>query len=189
MISRIKYQDLKQIARGYKPLAFIKIFGFSKSVSTACSMLNNEEGDENLQQYATNLLEELKRTYIKKWNADWKYDALLGYAYDITLQYDRRYAAYKRAFDKANPPSPQLLIALAGCCWAPGKPHITEEEAISLTRQAIKDIFYIEGVELLRGLYKSTGNIKEQEYWEHVLEGIKDSGVHLPALDQVCYDG
>jgi dephospho-CoA kinase len=37
-------------------------------------------------------------------------------------------------------------------------------------------------VELLRGLYKSTGNIKEQKYWETILEDIKETGSHLPEI-------
>lgn len=84
-----------------------------------------------------------------------------------------------------QPPPPQLLIAMARCYIAPGKPPITEEEAIDLVKQAIKTTQYIEGIELLRGLYKSIGNIKEQKYWENILEGIKERGVHLPTLDQI----
>lgn len=123
--------------------------------------------------------------YPKEWNANWKYDALLGYAYHIILKYDERYAAYKRAFDKIEPPPPELLVAMARCCIAPGKPPITEEEAISLVKQAIATAPYVEAVELLRGLYKSIGNIKEQRYWEKVLENIKEASPHLPPLDQI----
>lgn len=148
-------------------------------------MLINEEWDESLQAYAADLLEEIRKKYPEKWNANWKYDALLGYAYHIILKYDERYIAYKRAFDKVYPHPPQLLIAMAECCWAPGKPPITEDEAISLVKLAIKNTPYVEGIELLRGLYKSLGNIKEQMYWENILENIKENGPHLPPLDQI----
>jgi hypothetical protein len=156
--------------------------GFEKSLNLARYMVMNEEWDESLQKYAAIFLEKIKEKYPEIWDSSWKYDALLGYTYDIILNYDKRYAAYKRAFDKISLPPPQLLVALAGCCWTPGKPPITEEDAIKLVKESIKATPYIEAIGLLRGLYKSTGNIKEQQYWDKVLENIKDTGPHLPSL-------
>ena len=74
---------------------------------------------------------------------------------------------------------------MARCCIAPGKPPITEEEAILMVKEAIKTTPYVEGVELLIGLYKSTGNMKEQKHWKTVLENIKENGHHLPLLDNI----
>lgn len=176
---------LKQYSYSYSPSGLIDSLGFNKALRMACNMLNDEEWDDSLQEYATNVLEKLREMYPKEWNANWKYDALLGYAYHIILKYDERYAAYKRAFDKIEPSPPELLVAMARCCIAPGKPPITEEEAISLVKQAIATAPYVEAVELLRGLYKSIGNIKEQRYWEKVLENIKETSPHLPPLDQI----
>ena len=85
---------------------------------------------------------------------------MLGYTYHILLKYDERYKAYKRAFDRASPPPPELLVAIARCCIAPGKPQITEEEAILLIKQAIKTTPYVEGIQLLISLYESMRNIK-----------------------------
>jgi len=180
-----KYLTLKQKSNSCSPSILIDSLGFNEALLIACDMLNNEEWDESLQAYATNILEELRKKYPEEWDANWKYDALLGYAYHIILKYDERYAAYKRAFSKIKPTPPQLLVAIARCCIAPGKPPITEEEAISLVKQAIVSVKYIEAIELLRGLYKSTGNVKEQHYWEEVLENIKDTGSHLPPLYQI----
>lgn len=177
-----KYFKLKQKSALYSPSSLVSLLSFNEILHLACEMLNNEKWDESLQEYATNVLEELRKKFPEKWNANWKYDALLGYAYHIILKYDERYAAYKRAFDKVSPTPPQLLVGIARCCSAPGKPPITEEEAISLVKQAIQSTRYIEAVGLLRGLYKSIGNIKEQQYWESVLEDIKDTGPHLPSL-------
>lgn len=179
------YTKLKQKSCSYNPSDLADRLGFDEALHLACDMLNNEEWDESLQEYATNFLEELRKKYPEEWNVNWKYDALLGYAYHIILKYDERYAAYKRALNKIQPPPPQLLVAVARCCIAPGKPPITEEEAIVLVKQAIETVPYIEAIELLRGLYKSTGNVKEQLYWEKVLENIRDSGIHLPSLCQI----
>lgn len=185
MISSTKYLNLKEKSKNYSPSVLVDKLGFNNSLSTAYDMLCNEEWDESLQEYATEILEELRKKYPLEWNISWKYDAFLGYAYHITLKYDERYEAYNRAFNKIQPPPPQLLIAMARCCIAPGKPPLTEEEAILLIKEAIKDTLYVEGIELLRGLYKSMGNTKEQQRWERVLENIKDTGTHLPSLDQI----
>lgn len=180
-----KYVKLKHTSNNYNPSKLIDSLGFNTALSIACDMLNNEEWDESLQEYATTILEELRKRYSTTWNADWQYDALLGYAYHITLKYDERFAAYKRAFNKIKPPPPQLLVAMARCCIAPGKPPITEDEAITLVKQAIESVQYIEAIELLKGLYKSTGNVEEQKHCEKVLESIRDTGSHLPSLCQI----
>ena len=121
--------------------------------------------------------------YPALWNSTWKNDALLGSAYNIILEYDKRCQSYKRAFEKANPPSPQLLIALARCSIAPGKPPISEQEAIELVKQAIKTDQYIEGIELLVGLYKSIENAEEKKYWEEKLK-FSSRKVQLPSLSE-----
>lgn len=184
-MNSLTYIDLKQKSDNYTPSDLVRELGFEETLRIARQMLINEEWDESLQEYATKLLEEIRKKYPEKWNSNWKYEAFLGYAYDIVLKYDERYASYKRAADQEHPQPPQLLVALAGCCWAPGKPPITEEEAISFVKQAIASVQYIKAVELLRGLYQSTGNVKEQQYWEKVLEDIKDTGPHLPSLDHI----
>ncbi len=183
-MSKLNYTELKQKSIDYCPLDLINRLGFEKAVTIARYMLVNEEWDGSLQEYAINILEELRQKYPEEWDTNWKYDALLGYAYHIILKYDERYAAYKRAFNKIHPPPPQLLVAMARCSITPGSPPITEEEAISFVQQAIRNTPYIEAIELLRGLYKSTGNIKEQQHWEKILENIKETGPHLPPLDQ-----
>lgn len=182
-MNKTNYIILKEKSLNFNPLNLADILGFEDGLRLAYDMLFNEEWDESLQEYATSVLEELRRKYPDEWNSSWKYDAFLGYAYDIILKYDERYTAYKRAFDKTQPSPPQLLVALATCCIAPGKPPITEEEAIVLVKQAIKTNLYIEAVDFLRGLYKSIGNSEEELYWDKILERIKDNGDHLPSLE------
>ena len=184
-MNSFNYLELIQQSEKFTPLELAKNLGFKESLRCAQKMLVNEEWDESLQEYATKLLEEVQKIYSADWSSNWKYDAFLGYAYDIVLKYDERYASYKKAFDKATPAPPELLVALASCCWAPGKPNITEEDAILLVKQAITPVKYIEAIELLKGLYKSIGNTEEERYWEKVLEDIKSTGPHLRPLDQI----
>lgn len=149
-----EYIKLKHLSDDNTPQILLEILKFDISLKIALDMLNNDEWDESLQEYATTLLEEIRYEYSEKWNSSWKYDALLGYAYNITLKYDERYEALNRAFNKIHPQPPELLVAMARCCIAPGKPPISNEEAISLLKQATKTIPYIVGIEFLRGLYR-----------------------------------
>lgn len=177
----INYEELKKKIN-IKPSDLIKMQGFNNTLVLTWNMIRNDQWDETLQIYATKLLEELKNEYPDRWNANWRYEAFLGYAYDVILNFDKRYIAYKKAFDKANPVPPELLVALARCCWSPGKPPITEEEAILLVKQSINNIQYIESIGLLRGLYKSMENEKEEKYWNNILSKVSENGVHLPPL-------
>lgn len=181
-----KYFELKNISSNHTPSELIESLDFKKAIHIACEMLNNQEWDESLHEFATSILEILRIKYPEKWNLSWKYDALLGYAYNILLKYDERYEAYKRAIDKIKSPPPELLVALAKCCIAPGKPLITVDQAIDLVKDAVSKVHYIEAIELLKGLYKSKGNVAEQLYWENILEKIINNGKHLPPINQIC---
>lgn len=183
-----KYFELKNISSSHTPNELIESIDFKNAINIACEMLNNQEWDETLHEFATSILELLRIKYPEKWNLSWKYDALLGYAYNIILKYDERYEAYIRAIEKNQSPPPELLVALAKCCIAPGKPLLTEDKAIDLVKDVVSKVPYIEAVELLKGLYKSKGNIEEQLYWENIFEKIKDNGKHLPPINQICDD-
>lgn len=180
-----KYEELKLLSKSSTPKELANKLSFDDGLFLAKNLLNNDEWDDELQEYATNLLEEIREKHPIQWNSSWKFDAFLGYAYHIVLKYDERFSAYKRALEKVSPPPPQLLIAIARCCWAPGTPPITEEESIKLVKQALSDKNYYEGVSLLRGLYKSIGNEKDQDYWERILKNINEDESHLPSLDDL----
>lgn len=177
--------DRMEKMRSENPLEIIKELGFEETIRLACAMLMNEKWEENLQKYAVSLLQELRKECIDRWDSSWRFDALLGFANDIIMDYDARYENFKRALEKANPAPPELLIAYAKCNSSPGIPPVSEEEAIALIQQAIKDKCYIEGVMFLRGIYWSMGNKKEEMYWSNVLDKIKDSGEHVPRLDKI----
>lgn len=176
------HKELKEISTIFSAANLVNNRGFDESLNVARQILENEEWDQELQEYAVDLLEEIRKQFSEKWNSNWRYDAFLGYAYNIIFKYDERYAAYKRAFNRISPPPPQLLTALAECCWAPGSPPITEQEAILLVKEAMKEVPYIEAAQLIRGLYKSIGDTNQQVYWERILEKIKDNGIHLSSL-------
>lgn len=182
-MKNISYFQLIEYANSINPSDLVNMLEFNSSLNMALNMLNNEEWEESLQKYATEILEAMRNKYPEKWNSSWRFDALLGYAYDIILNYDERYIAYKRALDKTTSAPPQLLIAIARCCIAPGTPPVSEDEAILFAKEAIQVTPYIEAIGLLRGLYKAKGNIEKQKYYETILNKISENGSHLPTLD------
>jgi hypothetical protein len=185
MIIYFSYEELKMKSESCVPAEWAAKLGFEEAFVLARKMLFNIVGDDSLREYAVEVLEAIRQKYPDQWNSSWKYDAFLGYAYNITLDYDKRYFYYKSAFDKVHPCPPELLVALSGCYATPGKPPITEEEAIALVKQAIQSTLYIEAVARLRTLYDSIGDVKEQHYWEQVLETIKYNGTHLPSMEEL----
>lgn len=54
------YLELKQYSYSYSPSGLIDSLGFNKALRMACNMLNDEEWDDSLQEYATNVLEKLR---------------------------------------------------------------------------------------------------------------------------------
>lgn len=76
---------------------------------------------------------------------------------------------------KSNHYTPASLVDLLGF-----------NKALHRARDMLdNEIPYIEAVELLIGLYKSTGNSGEQKNWETFLESIQENGVHLDPLNQI----
>ena len=177
--------DRMEKMRSENPSKIIEELGFEETIRLACAMLINERWKEELQEFAVSLLQDLRKKYANKWNSSWRFDALLGFANDIIMDYDERYEAFKRAIEKANPAPPELLIAYAKCNSSPGIPPVTEEEAIALIKKAMKDKLYVEGVMFLRGIYWSMKNKKEELFWSNVLDKIKDNGAKLPRLDKI----
>jgi hypothetical protein len=167
------------------PLKLIENLGFEETIRLACAMLMNEKWEESLQNFAVELLNHLKDSYVEQWNSSWRFDGLLGFANDIIMNYDERYAAFKRALAKANPAPPELLIAYAKCNSSPGEPPVTRDEAISLVQQAIKDELYPEGVMFLRGLYWSAKDESATKYWSDILDSVKDQKSTLPQLYKI----
>ena len=93
-----KYRELKQKSEDftYSELAFS--VDFKEGILIACNMLHNDEHDCDLQVYAVDFLKELKKMHHKEWNSSWKFDALLGYGYNVAWgAYDEQYFAYMAA--------------------------------------------------------------------------------------------
>lgn len=75
------------IANEYKPHVLAKNLSFKEGMSLAYKILFNEERDDDLRDYATQLLEAIRQNYPKEWNEDWRNDIFLGDASSMTMKY------------------------------------------------------------------------------------------------------
>lgn len=120
-------KDWHTIATLYEPKSLAMSLSFKDGRSLAYNILFNDERDGSLRDYSTELLQEIRHVYPIEWSEDWKNDIFLGDACYMTMKNAERYEAYKRAYEKAVPPPPSLLIALASCYISPGSPATLEE--------------------------------------------------------------
>lgn len=164
--------DFRTIFYEYEPKMLAKYLSFKDARSLAYKMLFNNSGDDDFRDFATDLLQEIRLVYPKEWSEDWKNDVFLGDACYLTMNYDERYEAYKRAYKKAVPPPPSLLISLASCYLSPGSP-ISLEEAEKLAKEALEREISKEGVVLLRGIYAEKNDVAMFNYWDRIYRDIE----------------
>ena len=108
-------------------------------------------------------------------------DAFLGQAYDFTLLYDERYAFYKRAMAKADPPPLALLYAFIHCRHAPGIPVVSMSEAMTLMKGALKGYFTPEAIATSPSLFPTEE--QEYEYWEDTFISIFNASLSASCID------
>ena len=129
-----KYKMLKKKTENFSSSELAQLVSFKEGIRIACDMLRNDEHDDELHIYAVNFLKNLRKTYREKWSFSWKFDALLGYSYDVAWEEgDEQYNAYMSALEKAPKPTPpQLLVAIAGCYGVPNT-SLTKRESYIFT--------------------------------------------------------
>lgn len=164
------------IVNQYQPKTLAESLSFKEGRDLVYKMLFNEERDDSLRDYATELLQEIRQTHFAEWSTDWKNDVFLGDACYMTMKYER-YEAYKRAYEKATPPPSSLLISLAGCYLLP-RPPITLDEAENFAKEALEKELSIEGVVLLWGIYAEKKDQAKFDYWDKVLKEVEEKNIH-----------
>lgn len=164
------------IVEQYKPKVLADNLSFDEGRILAYKLLCNEELDNDLRDYATDLLQELRNIYPIEWSEDWKNDVFLGDACYLTMKYEERYAAYKRAYEKVKPTPPSLLLSLAGC-YLSFNPPITVDEAEKLTLKALEKEMSVEGVVLIRGIYARKNDQVKFDYWDKIFREVKHNNL------------
>lgn len=182
ILTLLKDRKWEQLAELFTPAEIADNLAFNDALRVAYNLLYNERWDSENQDYAVILFNIIRDIFPEEWNQSWEYDALLGLAYEITYQYDQRYEAYKRAFDKASSPPPRLLIELARCSHCPGRPPIDYDEAIDLIKKALIEATYSDGVGLLSHIYSLKGDKVNEAYWKEVLKNT-DHNFNSPSIE------
>lgn len=175
----IKKNDWSLIYKSYTTYQIVEELSFEESMRLAYQMLINKEGDDDLMNFAVDLLQSIRKKHPRSWELDWKNDLFLGDACHITMRYDERYEAYKRASLKFNSVPPNLLVSLARCYSAPGIPPISIDEAESLIRAALEKEKSIEAVTLIRGICKSMKREEEFSYWNKILQELEKKEAYM----------
>ena len=180
-----KKKQFEEIENQYLPNEIAALLPLKDGLRIAYRLLYNNNWDDNMQEYAVSLLNELRIVHSTEWNKSWEYDALLGLACDITGKHDERYEAYNRAFERIKDPPPRLLIELARCCICPDPPPFSYDYAIGLVMKAMKDVTYTDGVSLLCNLYSLKWDDEKKDYWSNVLQemDLKGENVNSPLIE------
>lgn len=169
-----------EISEKYHPNKIVKTLSFKESMNLAYHLLLNEQRDDNLIEYATSLIKEIRIFYPKEWNNDWRNDVFLGDALYLAMianasgKYENeRYEVYKHAFEKISPTPPALLVSMARCYLLPNSP-VTIEEAEKLILCALEKEESIEAVTLIRGICKRKGDTGQFTYWDKILNSLEE---------------
>jgi len=183
----IKNKDWKTLSKTYSPMFLAENLRFKKCLLLSRKLLENEQWDDELQTFAIELIKLIKKVNAKEWDADWRHDAYLGYAYDLRgWDYEEKFDTYKRAANQAINqsfvPDPEVLMRLAMIWSYPGvyNSKINEKQAIELLENSMKKTPYIEGVSSLLLLYDETGNMKKKAHWEKILKESEKKNLHAP---------
>lgn len=178
LVNLIKNCQWSKIYKEYQPVEIARKLSFKEGISLAYKILFNDEGNDDLRDYAVNLIKEIKQIYPKEWDLDWRNDVFLGDACYLTMRYDERYKAYKNAFNKVHPLPSALLVAMAGCYLSPSPP-ITMQEAEELTQKALEKEKTVEAVTLIRGICKTKGDMIQFSYWDKILQELENQGSYI----------
>jgi hypothetical protein len=176
-------KNWKALTTQYSPDELSQILSFENGLKLAFKLLSNDQLDEDLQIFSTKLLESIRITHPKNWASSWRFDGFLGTAYDIILDYDKRYEALKRAMDQVTSPPSELLIAFARCADRPGEHPVPYDQAITFLKTAIKDTLYVDGVGALSLLYALKRDDENSQYWQSIFRTIEKTNKFSPSLE------
>lgn len=173
----INKKDWYAIANQYTPKLMVHYLSFKEGMLLAYQMLFNEERDDGIRDYAAELLEEIRKAYPNEWSGDWRNDVFLGDACYLTMRFEERYEAYKRAYQNANPPPPSLLISLASC-YLSAIPRVSLDDAEKLVIIVLEQEISIDRVVLFRGIYAKKKDQAKFDYWDRIYKEVEEKQVH-----------
>ena len=178
----VKEGSWQMLAKTYSPEKAVQGLSFRDALRVAYRLMYNEKWDDGLQDYSIQMFEAIRSGYPEDWQSSWEYDALLGLACSIRYEHEKKYEAYKRAFDKSEDPPPRLLIEMARCADLPRPPPISYDYAIDLVMMALKEGPFVDGLDLLTLLFWLKRDYEKEAYWTKVLEKA-DADFESPSIE------
>jgi hypothetical protein len=160
----------------YTPSKIVRALSYEEAFMTSYYTFSYDFKNESLQNHSMKILFAIREIYPDRWNEDWKNEVFLGDLCVFNRQYDERYDAYLRAYNKVSHPTANLLIHLASCRSCPGVPPVSEEEAKHLLHEAFKLEKSYEAAHALYWLYKDKENSQEAIYWKGVADEAQQNG-------------
>jgi hypothetical protein len=176
LLTLFESQKLEEIYQLFRPEEIVTELSFKNAMLLSYRFLVRY--DDNLREYAVNLIEAIRQYFPKEWEKDWRNEVFLGDAYYIVMKYDERYEPYKRASKMIFPMPPTVMVSLARCYLSPNEP-ITIDEAKELILKALKKEKSIEAVTLIRGICKTKGLLDEFAYWDKNLQELEKNNCYM----------
>jgi hypothetical protein len=93
ILNLIIKNDWYTLVNQYNPKTVAQLLPFKDGRSLAYKLLFDEKRDDNLRDYATELLQEIRQIHSQDWLGDWKNDVFLGDACYMSMKYDEQYEA------------------------------------------------------------------------------------------------
>jgi hypothetical protein len=177
----IKNKEWESLIAVYTPSNLVKKFSFKKAMFLSKLILENERWDSDMQSFAIDMIEVIKKTHPHVWVSNWKYEAYLGYAYAARgWDCDKEFDAFKRSTKLVQTPPPEILMRLAlnwGCPGVYGE-KITKNEAVEILENVIEKKPYVEAVSCLIKLYEETNQNEKAKRYQNILIKSKEQEIY-----------
>jgi len=183
----IKTKNWNLVIEKYSPQFLSKYLSFKEGLLLSRKILENENWDADLQEFAIALIEKIKKFHPYEWKSNWKHEAFLGYAYGILgYEHEKEFNAYQQAAQSVNPSPPEVLMRLAMSWSRPGiYPKMTKEKAIEILEDVAKKVPYTQATSCLVRLYERANQKEKAEYWNKIFKESEKKELYdrYPYLD------
>lgn len=168
---------MKPIQPYYSVEELLKSLSFEKAMLLSKVLLENEEFDYDIQEFAIQLIEKIRHTFPNEWNKDWRHEAYLGYSYSMLgSEIEKEFDAYAAAAEKSKSPPLEIKMHMALLWSYPGiyKRKMDESIAIKILEEVAHEIPYRGAVGGLIGLYGETKQYDKIPYGEKILQDSEE---------------
>ncbi len=182
LLHDIVSRDFPLIKTKYTPQEIVHLLDFQSCMFLTDGIYDYDLYNYQSLEYPRDLCINIKQTFPLDWNKDWKNEAYLGQLYDLTWEYEEKYACYKKAYDMLKDPPDCLLLRLAGCNSMPGEPCISDEESENYLQRAVRKKVTAEAAIMMRALYRHKKNREMEEFWDKLYSELDKNNIHTDPI-------